>query len=253
MVMASNGPTIAAALWTLLGAVIGSYLATLLARADMADDRRNARRSFCDGCGRQLSWFELVPVLGYLVLRGRCRTCGAPIAGAQIAIETGCAALAAATFLVGLPLLAPLGWMVLALAFFDWRHLWLPDRLVAALALAALAAPPWTEDLGWQMRLIGGALGFAVLWFVACAYQRVRGREGLGGGDPKMFGALGLWTGPASLPGLLLLACVIGFADAARRARLSPDVAMLHLPFGTYLASATLLMIAIKILVSSSL
>ncbi len=245
---ASYNTIIAAALWAALGAVIGSYLATLLARADMDDDRRKARRSSCDGCGRQLRWFELAPVLGFVILRGRCRTCGAPIAGAQLVIEAGCGALAAAAFLAGLPLLAPLGWMVLALAFFDARHLWLPDRLVAALALAALVAPPWTEDWGWHMRLTGGALGFATLWVVARVYRQIRGREGLGGGDPKMFGALGLWAGPASLPGLLLLACLIGFADAARRARHRHGAAMLQLPLGAYLAVATMIMIVAKIL-----
>lgn len=244
--MTSYGPAIAAALWIALGAVVGSYLATLFTRSEMPDDRRNARRSSCDGCGRQLRWFELVPVLGFFALRGRCRTCGATIAGAQIAIEAGCAALAAGCYFAGIPFLAPFGWLVIALAFFDARHLWLPDRLVAALALAALLAPPWLEGSEWPMRLTGGALGFLILWGVARVYRRARGYEGLGGGDPKMFGALGLWTGLANLPSLLLLACTIGFIDAGVRLRSGHTAAKLQLPFGTYLAIATLMMIAAK-------
>lgn len=234
-------------LWATLGAVIGSHLGTVLSRAEMADEAREAWRSLCEHCGRQLRWFELVPVLSFVFLRGRCRTCKMPLARTQVIIEAGCAAMAAACSIAGWPLLAPLAWMVLVLAFFDDRHLWLPDRLVVALAIAALVAPPWLE-ISWMTRLIGGMLGFASLWIVARLYRRTRGRDGLGGGDPKMFGALGLWTGPASLPTLLLLACTIGFVDWAYRIRSRDKTTVLELPFGAYLAVATLAMILVKLL-----
>ena len=91
------------------------------------------------------------------------------------------------------------GWLLLALAALDVAEFWLPDALTGALALAGLAsiavAPP-----DWPDRLIGGVAGFASLWLIGFAYRRLRGREGLGGGDPKLLGAIGLWVGWAMLP-----------------------------------------------------
>ncbi|WP_197417796.1 prepilin peptidase, partial [Sphingomonas sp. CCH21-G11] len=88
-------------------------------------------------------------------------------------------------------------------------------------------------------RLIGGAAGFALLWSVAAVYQRLRGRVGLGGGDPKLFGAIGLWLGWRALPMVLLAACLIGLAVAlVMRLRGRDVTATTRLPLGTLLAVA---------------
>ncbi|MFS0771600.1 prepilin peptidase [Sphingomonas sp. 1P08PE] len=225
-----------------LGALIGSFAAALVLR--WTGGRSVMRgRSACDGCGRPLRPFELVPLVSALVLRGRCRRCGGRIDPLHWQIEAmaaligmsagwvapGIAGVAGATF----------GWLLLTLGALDARAFWLPDRLVAPLAVLGLAggaiglAPMPAE------RAIGGIAGFALLALVAAGYRRWRGREGMGGGDPKLFGAIGLWLGWRLLPAVLLCAGLIGlgvviFRQLTGRPMAATDV----LPLGTLMALA---------------
>ena len=221
-----------------LGATVGSYLATIVWRWPRGESA-NAGRSRCEGCGRVLPWYDLVPIVGYFVTRARCRVCGYRVPIDHLLFEIACAAIGAAFFAAGSWWLAPLGWLLVALAVFDARYLRLPDPLVAAFAVIALIAPPF-EPLGYVERMIGGAIGFLAFWAIALTYRRLRRREGLGFGDVKLFGAIGLWVGPWALPSLLLAACLIGFADLAMRAARGGAWRDARLPLGTYLALATI-------------
>ena len=224
-----------------LGAVVGSFLANLAVRWTREESVMRGR-SGCDGCGRTLSVAELVPLGSWLAQRGRCRGCGARIDVRHPLVEAGCA-------LVGLSAgwAAPgwegaagavFGWLLLTLATIDATDFWLPDELTGALALAGLASGWWFAP-GLSERLIGGAGGFAALWAIAVAYRALRGREGLGGGDPKLFGAIGLWLGWRMLPAVLLLAGLIGLGVAAFQALRGRGVAAdTALPLGTFLAAA---------------
>lgn len=201
----------------LLGAIVGSFLATMVVR--WTDGRSVvAGRSGCDGCGRALSPVELVPLVSAMVLRGRCRSCGAAIDPVHWRVELACLLVGVSAGLVASPgeavAGAAFGWLLVTLAALDLRRWWLPDRLTGMLALAGLASgvaglePPFVD------RLVGGAAGFALLWAVAAGYRRVRGREGMGGGDPKLFGAIGLWLGWPMLPPVLLFSCLLGLGIA---------------------------------------
>ena len=226
-------PIAAAVLGAALGLVVGSYLATQLTRWPLGHSA-NRGRSHCDGCGAALRWFELVPLLSWLALKGYCRRCGARIAWQHYIVELLCALAGAAFFALGVPMLAAMAWLLIVLALFDAGHLWLPDALVAWLALTAALAP----GAGWVERLVSAALGFAALWLVARGFRALTGRHGLGGGDAKLFGAIGLWAG-ASLPLVMIGACLIGLADAARRAR-TTHLRGVQLPLGAYLAVAAI-------------
>jgi leader peptidase (prepilin peptidase)/N-methyltransferase len=222
-----------------LGAVAGSFLSTLVLRWPRGESAAKGR-SRCDGCGKVLRWHELVPLLSGLLHRQRCGQCGARIDPLHPAMELAGALTGAWCFAWGQPGLAPLVWLLLALAVIDLRHLWLPDRLVLATAIAALLAPGWPSGDGLALRLGTGAAGFAVLWLASYLFRRVTGRNGLGGGDPKLFGALGLWTGPLLLSPLLLWSCMLGLAHAATRLRASTDIKAEQFPFGTYMALAAI-------------
>ena len=117
--------------------------------------------------------------------------------------------------------------------------LWLPNALTGLLAAAGLATGLAGLDPPLDARLIGGVAGFGVLWLVAWGYKRLRGRQGLGGGDPKLFGGIGLWLGWQALPLVLLAACLIGLAGVlglmlgGRRVTATD-----RLPFGVMLAAA---------------
>jgi leader peptidase (prepilin peptidase)/N-methyltransferase len=230
------------ALGLVLGAVIGSFLAAVLVR--WPQGRSVARgRSQCDRCGRRLGAVDLVPILSYILARGRCRHCGGTIDRRLLAIEAG-AALIGLTAIAAHPLPAALftalfGWWLFLLAALDVEHQWLPDRLTltllpAGLAVAALGVGPELEA-----RLIGAALGYASLALIGWGYAKLRGREGLGGGDPKMFAAIGAWLGWPLLPHVLLGAGLIGLAAVLlMRLRGRAVAATDRLPLGTLMALA---------------
>lgn len=225
-----------------LGAIFGSFIATLVVRWPAGRSVMRGR-SACDGCGRALGPIELVPLVSGLVARGRCRTCAAPIDRVHGRVEA-LAALVGASAGMLLPVeqalaAAVFGWLLLALGALDARDFWLPDELTLALALGGLAtgwlgvAPPLSD------RLIGGVSGFAALSAVGAAYQLLRGRAGLGGGDPKLLGAIGLWLGWRLLPAVLLLAALIGLAVAGLRRLRGVEVRLGDaMPLGTLLAIA---------------
>ena len=226
----------------LLGAVIGSFVATLVIR--WPQGRSVVRgRSHCDGCGVVLSAGDLVPLLSAALAQGRCRRCGAAIDPLHWRVEAIALVIGvAAGFAVPGPVAlagALFGWLLLALAALDVTEFWLPDALTLTLALAGLATGALAIEPPLADRLIGGGAGFGALWLIAALYRVARGREGLGGGDPKLFGAIGLWLGWRMLPVVLFLAALTGLAIVAigmvrgRAARLDDRA-----PFGALLAVA---------------
>lgn len=231
-----------AALLAVLGAIFGSFIAALVIRWPQGRSVL-VGRSHCDSCDTVLGPRDLVPLLSALASGGRCRTCETAIDPIHWRIELVALSIGlSAGLLIGGPAalaVAIFGWLLLALAALDITDFWLPDRLTILLALAGLAsglaaiAPPLAD------RLIGGAAGFAGLWAVGAAYKAYRGYEGLGGGDPKLLGAIGLWIGWRLLPVVLVLAGMAGLGVVlfwvltGRGARLDD-----RLPFGALLAIA---------------
>jgi leader peptidase (prepilin peptidase)/N-methyltransferase len=230
----------------LLAPFVGSFLGVLIRR--LPDGRPIVRgRSHCEQCGARLTPRDLVPLISWLLARGRCRHCGHPLGWFYPGVELAALAIAAIALAVdGVQqawLDCLLGWWLLALGWIDARHWLLPDvltlpLLVLGLALAAVSAP---EDLADDAA--AAILGYLALRAVAWIYQRLRHREGLGQGDAKLFAAVGGWLGTAALAQVILLAALAalvaaaGFALAGTRMR-----AHSALPFGPFLALATWLL-----------
>lgn len=223
-----------------LGAILGSFIAALVIRWPQGRSVIDGR-SACDACGRSLASVELVPVLSAIWLRGKCRSCGARIDPVHLQVELAALLIGAlsAWLLPGLAGLwsAVFGWLLLALAIIDARHFWLPDRLTGALAIVGLVVGAMGIGPHLMDRAIGGAAGYAFLWAIAAVYRDWRGRDGLGGGDPKLLGAIGLWIGWRLLPIVVVLASMAGlgvvlFWLLTGRGAARDD----QLPFGTLLA-----------------
>ncbi|MCT8002426.1 A24 family peptidase [Sphingomonas sanguinis] len=240
-----------ACIYGVAGAIIGSFIAALVLR--WLDDRSVlSGRSACDGCGKTLRAWELIPIVSAVILRGRCARCGQRIDPVHIRVELLAVLVGAVAGWLAGPdgwTGAMFGWSLLALASLDALALWLPDRLTAWLAgtglvTGALGFAPLLGD-----RIVGGLAGFGALWAVAAGYRRWRGREGMGGGDPKLLGAIGLWLGWRMLPAVLLAACLIGLGHVLVRRMLGARIAGDDMvPLGLLLAVAAypcwLLMIA---------
>ncbi len=224
----------------IFGLIIGSFLATIVVRWPKGQSVISGR-SRCDSCDQQLRAIDLIPVISYLLRSGKCARCGATINPDHLMIELGAALIGGLAFLVepgsaGL-VGAIFGWLLLALAALDAQHHWLPDRLTLALAISGLAASFFIDAPDIVDRVMGGATGFGALFIIGWSYRLLRGREGLGGGDPKMLGAIGCWLGWSALPLVILGAALIGLLSALMmRIRGQTVTADSALPLGSFMA-----------------
>jgi leader peptidase (prepilin peptidase)/N-methyltransferase len=203
--------------WVLLaGAVVGSFLNVVIARVP-AGESVVRPRSRCPRCGSAIAWYDNVPVLSWIALRARCRSCGGRISARYPAVEllvAGAAYLAVARH--GLAAAAPVEFayvaLVVALAFIDLDTWLLPNVLTWPLLAAGLAAawfglgPSGSFASSWR----GAALGFGAFFLLAVVAERLLKQEALGFGDVWLLGALGAWQGAAALLPIVLLASLQG-------------------------------------------
>jgi len=261
---ASLGPTLVAGLFGLL---IGSFLNVVIHRIPKMmqresdnyvaqesgkelphTDRYNlmAPRSCCPHCGHQISALENIPVVSWLVLRGKCRNCKAPISPRYPVVELITGLLSAFlvwTFGSGLAGLGTLlfVYLLIAMTWIDYDTKLLPDDLTLPLLWAGLLININGTFVPLQDAVIGAAAGYLVLWGVYHLFKAVTGKEGMGYGDFKLLAALGAWLGWAMLPTIILLSSVVGAVVGislivfAKRGRDNP------IPFGPYLAAAGLI------------
>lgn len=131
------------------------------------------------------------------------------------------------------------GWALIPLVALDARHFWLPDRVTLPLIAGGWIAAALGLGVAPLDSLIGAAAGFASLWLIGSAYRVVRGRTGLGGGDPKLLAAIGAWLGWVPLPFVLFGAALMGLGIALlRRARGDAVSATDRVAFGALMALA---------------
>jgi leader peptidase (prepilin peptidase)/N-methyltransferase len=229
------GPVVAAA----FGAVFGSFLNVCIYRLPRAKSVVWPA-SACPHCSRPLAWFENIPVLSYLVLRGRCRTCYEPIARRYPIVEVLTA------FMFGLawwyygptPLLASrlvFGSALIALFAIDLEHHLLPNAITLPGIVAGFAFSLITEP-GWLASLLGVLVGGGVLYAMAEIYYRVRREEGLGMGDVKMLAMIGAFIGWKLTLVALMMASLSGSAIGLMLIATGRGGMKYALPFGTFLA-----------------
>ena len=204
--------------------------------------------SRCPHCGHQIRWFENIPLLSWLVLRGRCSACKAPISARYPLVELATALLFAAVawrFPAQAGNLAWCGFVaaLVALALIDWDTTLLPDSITLPLIWAGLiaAAVGWTIPL--STAVWGAVAGYLVLWTVFWVFKLTTGKDGMGAGDFKLLAALGAWLGWQMLLPIVLAASLIGavigigmkVSGALREGR--------YVPFGPFLAGAGLVVL----------
>lgn len=231
-------------IWPLLAApFVGSFLGVLIARLPLGRSVVLGR-SVCDHCGASIAAYDLLPLLSFAVLRGRCRRCAGPIAALHWQAELAATAVALSAVLAGdatpwLWLDCGFGWVLLALAWIDWHAMILPDVLTLPLIPAGLLATLWLDPERATDHALAAALGYTALRGLALLYRRVRGREGLGEGDAKLLAALGAWVGLEGLPTVVLGAALAGLAAAGIMWLRGGEMrATTAIPFGPFLALA---------------
>jgi leader peptidase (prepilin peptidase)/N-methyltransferase len=227
----------------LLGLIIGSFLNVCIYRLPL-DQSIVWPASRCTSCGRELSWYENIPVLSYVALRGRCRTCRARISLMYPVVEAVTAAMFVATLAVfGLSWLLPIrllfGCAMIVLFVIDLQHQILPDEITLGGTVVGLAASVFLPP-GWREALIGAASGAGILWLLAWSYRRIRGQEGLGFGDVKMLAMIGAFLGWKLMLFTLAAASVLGSLTAGALMIGGRASLQSRLPLGTFLAVAAI-------------
>ena len=198
--------------------------------------------SRCPACGHQIRWYENIPVLSYLALRGRCADCKTRINARYPLVEITCGLLfylCASQYGWSWATLAWCGFSaaLLALTGIDWDTTLLPDDITLPLLWGGLLASiaGWTR-LPLHEAVLGAMAGYLSLWLVYWGFKLATGKEGMGYGDFKLFAALGAWFGWQALVSIILLASVIGAAVGIIMKLRSSLREGKYVPFGPFLA-----------------
>lgn len=260
-------PWVLVATCTLLGLLVGSFLNVVICRlpkmmeqewqCQCAEFRGEptpaiepfslvSPRSRCPQCGHGIRALENIPILSWLLLRGKCASCKAPISPRYPLVEalTGIISAAAASDLgFGWPLIGALllCWSLIALTFIDAETQLLPDSITLPLLWAGLGFNLAGTFTDLPSAVIGAMAGYLSLWSVYWVFKLVTGKEGMGYGDFKLLAALGAWLGWQMLPLIILLSSMVGAIVGVALIVLAKRGRQVPIPFGPYLATAGLI------------
>jgi leader peptidase (prepilin peptidase)/N-methyltransferase len=227
-----------------LGAMIGSFLNVCIVR--LPEERSIVRPpSHCPNCGHEIAWYDNVPVLSYVLLRGRCRACATRISPLYPTVELLTGALAVALWMRLGTTVAFAGYFaftaaLVTITFIDLDHRIIPDVISLpgiAVGLAVSFVSPLVTPLG---ALLGALVGGGILLAIAGAYQAIRGQEGMGGGDIKLLAMIGAFLGWQSVFVTLMVASLIGSVIGVGLMLYQRADTKLAIPFGPFLAGGAL-------------
>jgi len=262
-----DAPSLAIALALVFGLAIGSFLNVVILRLpkmmenewhQQAAELRGEPllestpfnlvrpRSHCPACGHAITVRENIPVLGWLMLRGRCSGCGVRISARYPLIELTSGLLAAlAVWRFGASAHGAaamlLSFLLIVLTFIDFDTQLLPDDLTLPLLWIGLALNLSGMFAPVRDALIGAMAGYLLLWSIYWLFKLATGREGMGYGDFKLLAALGAWFGWQALPAIILLASLVGACVGIGLILFRQYGRQVPIPFGPYLAGAGLL------------
>ena len=199
--------------------------------------------SSCPHCGHRIRPHENVPVLSYVLLRGRCGNCREPISPRYPIVELLTAVLSVIVVLrlgIGWPAVAGLvlTWALVTLTVIDLDHQLLPDSITLPLLWMGLAINSWNLFVPLDTAVWGAIAGYLSLWSVYWGFRLMTGKEGMGFGDFKLLAALGAWVGWIALPTVILLSSLVGACVGLFMVLVRGRDKSIPIPFGPYLAAA---------------
>ncbi len=256
---------LAAAVALVFGLLVGSFLNVVILRLPPRLEwqwRRDSReileqsehyepappgivvqRSACPKCGHRLAPWENIPVVSFLLLRGKCRGCGSPISWQYPVVELATGLMFATCIwrfgpgAEGLAAIVFTGFLV-ALSGIDLRTTLLPDQLTYPLLWIGLGLATMTMFVSPVQAIFGALAGYLSLWSVYWAFKLLTGKEGMGHGDFKLLAALGAWCGAGGILPIVLMSSFIGAIVGSVWIGLRGKDRATPIPFGPYLAAA---------------
>jgi leader peptidase (prepilin peptidase) / N-methyltransferase len=259
-------PAVAISLAAVFGLLVGSFLNVVILRLPariMHGWREQSREmlelppdeagtappgivfesSHCPHCKHALGALENIPLLSWLVLRGRCKHCGAKISAQYPLVEAlSCIASALIVWKFGFTWASGAGlvftWTLIALAGIDVHTQLLPDQMTLPLLWLGLLISLLPLFVDVNSAVLGAAIGYLSLWLVYWGFKLLTGKEGMGYGDFKLLGALGAWMGPMALLPIILLSSLIGAIIGGTLLAVQGRDRATPIPFGPFLAAA---------------
>lgn len=231
----------------LFGAVVGSFLNVCICRLPEGKSIVSPP-SACPICGKGIRWYDNVPVVSFLLLRARCRSCGAPISWRYPLVEALNGILTLILFMKCGPSLTFLALFIfcsalVVITFIDLDHQIIPDEISLPGIVAGFVFSfflPWS---GWLNSVLGILLGGGSLFLVAWGYEKLTGKEGMGGGDVKLLAMMGAFLGWRSVPFIIFAASLVGSVIGMAVMAIQKKDVKLAIPFGPFLAFGAILYI----------
>lgn len=230
----------------IIGLIIGSFLNVVILRLPDENASIVFPASHCPKCGHNLSWYENIPVLSYIILAGRCKTCKTTISPQYPIVELLTSILAAAcVYRFGLSFTAG-GYFLFCAAlvviiWIDLHHQIIPDVISLPGIILGFLFSFINAAVAWKSSLIGLLVGGGVLYTVAWLYYIIRKHDGMGGGDIKLLAMLGAFLGWQSLPFIILVSSFTGTIGGLIAMIDQRKGGQTRIPFGPFLAGAALL------------
>jgi leader peptidase (prepilin peptidase)/N-methyltransferase len=229
----------------IFGAVVGSFLNVVILRLPDPGQSIIFPASHCPQCNSPLHWYENIPLLSYIFLRGRCSHCKCGISSQYPLVELTMALLTAALVYRFQLSTTTAGYFffsaaLLVIIFIDIRHQIIPDVISLPGIVLGFLFSLVSDTLSWQSSLIGLLVGGGVLYAVAFFYALLRKIDGMGGGDIKLLAMIGAWLGWQSLPFVIFASSTTGAVVGIVAMRRQKKGGQTRIPFGPFLSLAAL-------------
>ena len=233
----------------ILGSIWGSFSNVCIKR--LPRNLSISGRSYCLTCKKQIKWFDNIPILSFIFLKAKCRNCSAKIDNQYFLVEL----ISAISFLIivfffGITLesllLIILSIFFIIIYFIDLEHYIIPNELTYTLMVIGFLKTYFTDTNSFMFpdyfqSVMGGLMGFLIVWSIIFVYKKLKNTEGMGLGDAKFLSALGFWFGWISLPFILIFSSVIALSFSIPSLIKKTKTMSTQIPFGPYLILGCLL------------
>ena len=227
-----------------LGCIWGSFSNVCIYR--LPNDQSVVKgRSFCTSCKEQIKWYDNIPFLSFIFLKGKCRKCGNKISSQYFLVEfVSAISFVIVYHLYGISittlLLIILSIFFIIIFFIDLKHFIIPNELTFPLMLIGFVKsfePNLNQTIfpNYINSLIGGVFGYLIIWLIIFFYKKVRNKEGMGLGDAKLMAVVGFWFGWASIPFTIFISSFVALIFSIPSLIKKNKNMATQIPFGPYI------------------
>ena len=233
----------------ILGALWGSFANVCILRLPQNKGVVSGR-SYCPKCKKKIIWKDNIPIISYILLKGKCRKCKKSISSQYALVEMlSLISFVSIYYLYGISfttlLLIILALVLIIIFFIDLKHFIIPNTLtfpLMALGLIKSFIPNLNEIFpNYIDSIIGGLFGYGIIWSIIFFYKQIRKKEGMGLGDAKLFAVIGFWFGWISIPFVIFLSSITALISVVPDLIKNSKKMSTQIPFGPYIIIGTLL------------